>query len=88
MQAREIPDWATDPICYHCSGPVDGQYIHDDGAVYHPACYATAMARESCAECGGLGPDAFVISTGKNGGHILPVHSACAKSRSRRLAFR
>lgn len=74
--------------CYHCSQPIDGdhQYINDGGgASYHPRCYADAARNDSCIECGGLGPDVFVVTTG---GILATIHAACAKSRAQRLAFK
>lgn len=72
----------TETTCYHCSQPIDGQSINDAGATYHAICYATAARNESCMECGGSTPDAFVAT--KRG--LAPIHGACAVIRARRLA--
>lgn len=69
--------------CYHCSRPIDNQSIGDDGAPYHPRCYATAARQESCAECGATGPDAFVVAAGD---YLAPIHGGCIAVRASRLA--
>lgn len=75
--------------CYHCSQPLGDHYVVDaPDTIYHPSCYATAAAQESCSECGAIGPDVFVVPGSNGGGYLLPIHGACVAGRARRLALR
>jgi len=71
--------------CYHCSQPVTGQYINDDGPIFHPTCYMTAAREESCIECGAAGPAVFIVTSNDT---LAAIHGACIADRQRRQLFR